>query len=550
MIFIETAAGKIMQKNKILNIVFLFFAAVAFAGYFSGLFIDVTRDAGKYATIAKEIFQNGNYINLTVHGAPYDQKPPLLFWLGAAGFAIGGISNFWFKFPVFLLNIAGIYWAFRLGESLYNRKTGLIAAIILSFSFIYALYSMDIHTDTPLQAFVTLALWQLFEFMKKGRSKNLYLGFTAIGLAMLSKGPVGAAIPAFAVLGQILFKKDFKRILDYRWYAGILLAFIIVSPALIGLMNQFGWSGIRFFFWENMAGRITGSYVKAVNDPFFYFHNLLYQLFPWSILFYLAVFFEFKSLVRNKFKANEYFTLTGIWIYFIILNSASSQLPNYVFSIIPLMAVLASKWILIAIEENRKIFRIFLNTQNVVLALFWTGIFVLALYLFPGPGWYYWILVGAALLTTGHLLFGKFNPEIRLLAPLAIAFACFLFLMNIHVFPYIFSFQAPPKAAGYYNANAEEGEKLFNYHYGQYELFFYSEPQAFQLYNEEELIQAANTAGSWIFTDEAGMEDIKRLSLRPEKVITYKHLYLNRGGAFINPATREDVLYPMYLLHF
>ena len=102
---------------------------------------------------------------------------------------------------------------------------------------------------------------------------------------MLSKGPVGAAIPAFAVVGHILLKKDFKSLLDYRWYVGILISLAdCISPALIGLMNQFGWQGIRFFFWENMVGRITGSYVKAVNDPVFYVHNLIYQLFPWSFL--------------------------------------------------------------------------------------------------------------------------------------------------------------------------------------------------------------------------------------------------------------------------
>ena len=126
-----------MQKNKLLILIFSLFTAVAFAAYFSGLFIDVTRDAGKYATVAKEIYQNGNFINLTVHNEPYDQKPPLLFWLGALGFSIGGISNFWFKFPVFLIVLLGIYWAFKLGNSLYNRKVGILTSVLLFFSFIY-----------------------------------------------------------------------------------------------------------------------------------------------------------------------------------------------------------------------------------------------------------------------------------------------------------------------------------------------------------------------------------------------------------------------------
>ena len=104
-----------MQKNRLLIIILSFFFLVGIVNYISGLSIDVTRDAGKYATVAKEVYQNGNLVNLTVHNEPYDQKPPLLFWLGALGFTIGGISNFWFKFPVFILVLFGFLLGLQTG---------------------------------------------------------------------------------------------------------------------------------------------------------------------------------------------------------------------------------------------------------------------------------------------------------------------------------------------------------------------------------------------------------------------------------------------------
>jgi len=318
----------IMFKDKSLRIIFFVIIGLAIWSYIAGLHIDVTRDGGKYATVAKEIFQNDNWINLTVHGDPYDQKPPLLFWLSALGFAIGGISNFWFKLPLLLVTIFGFYSAYKLGQSLYNKKVGQITIFFLVFSFIYCLYSMDIHTDTTLQAFVTFALWQLFEFIKTKKNIHWIFGFFGIGLAMLSKGPVGAAIPAFAVIGHLVLKKDFKSFLDYRWYLGVLLAFVVSGPALIGLMNQFGWDGIVFFFWENNVGRFTGTYVQPNSDPFFYVHNFAYLFLPWSILFFISAFQEFRTLIKNRFVSTEYFTLTGIWIYFLILSSSKSQLPN------------------------------------------------------------------------------------------------------------------------------------------------------------------------------------------------------------------------------
>jgi 4-amino-4-deoxy-L-arabinose transferase-like glycosyltransferase len=539
-----------MFNDKTLRIILIFVAVLGIWSYFAGLSIDVTRDAGKYATVAKETFQNGNYINLTINGEAYDQKPPMLFWLGALGFTIGGISNFWFKFPVLLLVFAGFYWAFQLGKSLYNKRVGYLTATFLAFSSIYSLYSMDIHTDTPLQAFVTLALWQLFEFIKTRKNKHWILGFTGIGLAMLSKGPIGAAIPAFAVIGHILLKKDYRFLFDFRWLLGIILAFAVASPALIGLMNQFGWDGIRFFFWENNVGRITGSYVKANNDPLFYFHNLLYLFLPWSFMFFISAFSEFKLLFQNKFHSTEYFTLTGIWIYFIILNLASSQLPNYIFCIVPLIAVLTAKWIDIAIEKRQSLLVLFKKVQIFVVIGIWLMIFVLLLYLFPSPKILYWILIISGI---GFSLFVFFKIEdaiAQLIMPSLIAFSCLFFLMNTHVFPFIFSFQAPPKAARYFTENANKTDKLYNYKYGQYELFFYSEPQAIQLKTDDEMKIAAETKGNWIFTDREGLKQIELLQLQPDTLIEYKHLYLNRGGRFINPQTRDEVLQPMYLLKF
>lgn len=537
-----------MFENKTLRILFFIIAIAAIGSYFIGLSIDVTRDSGKYATISKEIFQNGNYINLTIHGDAYDQKPPMLFWMGAAGFTIGGISNFWFKFPILLLTFLGFYWAFQLGKSLYNKRVGTLTAIMLGFSFIYSLYSSDIHTDTPLQAFVTLALWQLSEFVQTRKNKNWIFGFIGIGLAMLCKGPIGAAIPAFAVIGHILLKKDFKFLFDYHWFLGIALAALVVSPALIGLMNQFGWNGIRFFFWDNNVGRITGSYVKAINDPFFYVHTLLYLFFPWSLLFFISAFLEFKMLVKNKFHSKEFFTFTGIWIFFIILNSASSQLPNYIFIIVPLIAVLTAKWIDIALE-NKKLLLIFNSTQNIVVIILWVLIFTLVFYFFPSPNVYFWIFAIAGIGFTTIVFIRIKNSFAKLIFPSIIAFTCFTFLMNTHILPFMYSFQAPPKAARYFTENANKNDKLYNYKYGQYELYFYSEPQAIRVKDDDNVEEIAK-AGNWIFTNPEGLTELKKLEAKPDTLIEYKHLYLNYPGRFLNPKTRDKVLQPMYLLKY
>ena len=538
-----------MLQNKLFQRVFLLMILTALVSYFFGFFIDFTRDAGKYATVAKEIFQHGNYINLTIHGMPYDQKPPMLFWLGAAGFQIGGISNFWFKFPVFLVVLFGIYSTYRLGKSLYNQNTGIIAASLLFFSLIFCLYSMDIHTDTPLQAFVAFALWQLYDFIKTKKTIHCLLGFTGIGLAMLSKGPIGMAIPAFAVGGHILLSRNFKTMKDIRWYAGVFWAFVVASPALIGLYHQFGWEGIEFFFWKNNVGRMTGEYVGANNtDYFFYLHNLAYLFLPWSLLFFTTAFLELKQLVKNKLKATEYFTFTGIWVFFLIISISRSKLPNYMFILFPLIAVLTAKWIELAIAEKGRLFKQFFVIQNIVTGLLWVVIIGLTAYLFPSDNPVYWIIWLMLLALTFYIYKNKNNHASRLLLPSIIAISALMLYLNSSAFPFMFKHQAPPAAARYYNEHAADGEKLYNYRYGQYELFFYSEPQATQLMNYDELKPVATEPGAWIFTDDVGIKDLNELKAETDTIIEYRHLYLNEGGKFIVPGKREKALKPLFLV--
>jgi hypothetical protein len=254
-------------------------------------------------------------------------------------------------------------------------------------------------------------------------------------------------------------------------------------------------------------------------------------------------------LLKTRFRSTEYFTLTGIWIYFIIINSASSQLPNYIFIIIPLIAVLTAKWIDIAINGKEKILRIFNGTQYVVISVIWILIFAIALYLFPPPEWYSWIMIIGGFSLTFYLFTKTKDKFAKLILPSIIGITCLTFLLNTHVLPYIFSFQAPPKAARYFTNKARPNDKLYNYNYDQYELFFYSEPQASQIHkkdNPEEFIKP----GTWIFTNPKGLDTLNMINIKPDTIIEYQHVYLNRPAKFLNPKTRDKAIQPMYLIKY
>lgn len=522
---------------------------LAIAAYISGLFVDVTRDGSKYASVAREIYDTGDFIHLKVHGEPYDQKPPLLFWLSAVSFYVFGLSNFAFKLPLLLLGFLGVYSTYRLGKSLYNHQVGLIAATLLATSQVYFLYYMDIHTDTVLLPFVIFSLWQLYDFIKTGRNIHFLAGFIGIGLAMLSKGPVGAVVPGFAVLGHLIFTRSYRSLLDWRWYFGVLIAFIFIVPALVGLFNQFGWEGIKFYFWTNNAGRIMGEFGSLSSDYFFYIHTLVYLVFPWSLLMYVSVYFEFRSLIRRKFRSKEFYLFSGTWFFFIVLTLSISKLPNYIFMLIPLFSILTAKYIVVALGGRRPVlYKLFLKLQIISTILALTLLMAVSVWMFPLHSFWLWLLLTGSLALAFYLSLNRNQEGIRLLMPSMVLIVVLNFILNFHVAPQIFSDQASVKAAKIFNERAAENDKLYTYNYSSYEIFFYSKTPAVWLVNDLAVVELLKEPGNWIFTEGKVVNRIEGDFPEPE-IIPLEHVWINRlNFKYLNPNTRSQARDTLFLM--
>ncbi len=538
-----------LERNR-LNWIFPVTVLFALVAYYFGLLIDLTGDAGKYAAIARNIYTDGDFINLKIQGEPYDQKPPLLFWLSTFGYKFFGLTNFGYKiFPV-LYAFFGVFAVYKLAESLYNKQAGLYAAIALFFSEIYFLYCMDVHTDTILQTNVAIALWQLFDYLKKRKTINFIFAFIFIGLAMMSKGPIGGAVPAFALGTHLILSGNFKEIFKLKWIAGIAIALLFTSPALIGLYNQFGLEGIRFFFITNNFGRISGNYVGSNTDYFYYLHTLLYVYAPWGLLLAASVFLEFQSLIKTKFRHNEYFTLGGIWIFFVILSIAKGKAPNYIFILIPLLSALLGKWLdWVFTKGNSRVKKIFANMQLSMVIICWISILAFMSYLFPTTKIGYWILALAILGLTLYIYIKEKTGIIRFFAPSILVITLIGFYLNFHVLPYAFQFQSSVVATRTFNENASDDATLYNYNYEQFELFFYGKNEAIHIKNGEMLKKTTQTPNSWIFCYEAGLQDIKNMNAPIDTIYSFKHRGMNAPGIiFINPKSREQSFRNTYLV--
>jgi 4-amino-4-deoxy-L-arabinose transferase-like glycosyltransferase len=525
------------------------FLLVALA-YFFGLFIDLTGDSGLYAAISRQMVESGNWFNLKINGNGYDQKPHLFFWLAGLGIRLFGNSNFAFKLFPFIYGGAGFYFTYRLGKQLFSDETGRWAALIVGTSQIYFLYFFDFHTDSVLQTGVVIALWQMAAYLQHKKWTNFIFGFWGVGLAMLSKGPVGAILPFFAVLLYLLVERDFRQLIQPKWLLGILIVFIVISPALVHLYNSFSFDGLKFYFITNNFGRISGSYAGSSTDYFFYLHTLLWAFLPWTIIVLAAIYSTVKYwFARNVDTKWSIYLLGSVIGLVLILSIAKGKAPNYFLIAIAPIAVIAANWLVQfrAIPVNTQRRFLFLLT---VFVLIQVSFLIFVIFVFseniiriPMISLVVFLMVIFIKVITETQSFQKI-----ILGSILITGALNLFL-NVIVLPDLYSYQGPRQALKLYEANSSSKTQLYNLDLEEYSLFFYANQPVENIEDWDELKEAFSKPGAWIYTNEIDYKEMLFQNFPIDTVYRIPQRGMNRVNLkFLNPKTREQSLKTNFLV--
>ena len=149
-------------------------------------------DETRYLGVAWEMWNRGDFLVPFQNGAPYSQKPPLLFWLIQAGWAVFGVNAWWPRLMPALFAAGCLLLIPRLARLLWPERSEVaaIAPLILASFCLWTVFATAIMFDMMLAFFVLLGYIGLAQAWRTGKSGGFAL--FAIGLAggLFSKGPV------------------------------------------------------------------------------------------------------------------------------------------------------------------------------------------------------------------------------------------------------------------------------------------------------------------------------------------------------------------------
>src|SRR5215204_6277494 len=95
----------------------IIFAALTVVVYFTGLTIPLLGpDEPRYAEVAREMFERGDWVTPTLGGFEWFEKPALLYWLQIASYKIFGVSEFAARFGSALFGLGTVLSLWILGR--------------------------------------------------------------------------------------------------------------------------------------------------------------------------------------------------------------------------------------------------------------------------------------------------------------------------------------------------------------------------------------------------------------------------------------------------
>jgi 4-amino-4-deoxy-L-arabinose transferase-like glycosyltransferase len=159
----------------------------------------IEPDEGRNAEIARELLVSGNWVVPHFNGLPFLDKPVALFWMIAGAFRVFGVNEFAARLPSAVSAVALIALTAAIAHLLLDTRRAVLAAVVVATSPLVLIFGRLTIFDMPFSALVTLALWCLLRGRLVGPPAVwMPLAGLAMGVATLTKGPVGVAVPLLA----------------------------------------------------------------------------------------------------------------------------------------------------------------------------------------------------------------------------------------------------------------------------------------------------------------------------------------------------------------
>lgn len=290
-------------------------------------------DELNFAESAREMLVTGDFLRVQIDYIPFWEKPPLFFWLQVLSMKLFGINEFAARFPNALCGIITLLVLFHIGTRLKNRRFGMTWVLAYTVSLLPFFYFKSGIIDPWFNLFIFLGIYFFIRFTAPNNTGNgllqVALSAVFIGLAVLTKGPVGLLIFLLTFVVYLLFKR-FKLRCNWKH--------VLLFTAVLALVGGFWY----LLLWIHGGGQLIREFIDyqvrlfsipdAGHGGFLLYHFvvLFVGVFPASILALPA--FNPKAIRREDHPEMKHFfqwQMITFWVVLILFTIVTTKIVHY-----------------------------------------------------------------------------------------------------------------------------------------------------------------------------------------------------------------------------
>ena len=304
-------------------------------------------DETREAAIADRMARTGDYLQTSLAGRRVVEKPPFFYASVASSIRLGGAATpVSTRLPSIVFSALTLLAVGFAGSLLFSRRAGVLAAMVLSTTYLFAVNAHDCVIDVSLTAFVSAGLLAFVAASRRKGHPTFDAGFgVAAAGALLAKGLVGPMLLAALTLPFWLLAPARRRLRDSIRPAALLWP----AGALVVWLGAVAFSGgpaaIGETLWNQQAGRFLGfrgeEYSHHRAPLWFYAAALPGMLFPWVLTLPAAIRRGIRERIREAGRP-ALALLLGIGLGALLLSAAGTKRTIYFLPLVPPAALLVA----------------------------------------------------------------------------------------------------------------------------------------------------------------------------------------------------------------
>ncbi len=307
-------------------------------------------DEPRFAQIAREMVESGQWLFPMRGGEPYPDKPPVFVWLVAVFYLLTGHLKVAFLLPSALAGLGTLWLVHDIGRRLWGSDVARTALLVLVFTPQFLLQAKTAQIDALVCFWITLGCYGLLRHFMTGPAWGWYLtAFAAMALGIMTKGvgflPVLMLIP-LALWGAAAKGPGEGRLWGWRSWLGLVVLLGTLALWLGPMLWQVAASGsedLRAYRDNILLQQTAKRYANPWGHikPWHYFLTAAIPTiwFPLALLL-LTQIGRLVRVLRDDARVRVLFVWVVLVIVFFSLSRGKREV--YILPVLPMLALVAA----------------------------------------------------------------------------------------------------------------------------------------------------------------------------------------------------------------